>query len=350
MIHFTSVIFSALAGASLIDRIKRRSSFLIVWMIFGILSTLSLMFIDSGNTLNISLLSLLFGVSFGLGTPVSLGYFADHTTIGNRAKLGGLIMLVNGLGVFLPRILIGDIMLQPITLAVWRAAGLLMFLMVKLSEEDFKEEKRVSYNSILNQRPFMLYLIPWLMFSLINELSASILYEVHPGMVTLFAIIEGVLAGAFSILGGFMADIIGRKRVTITGFVLLGLGYAMLGIYPTSLVLWFFYTIVDGIAWGIFSLIFITTVWGDLSHSAPSDKYYAVGGTPFFLSNLLRFLVTDYVKAISPEAIFSLTAFFLFLAVLPLMFAPETLPEKKIKERELKIYVERAKEIKKKYY
>jgi hypothetical protein len=37
------------------------------------------------------------------------------------------------------------------------------------------------------------------------------------------------------------------------------------------------------------------------------------------------------------------------LAVLPLMYAPETLPEKNIRDRELKIYVEKAQQIKEKY-
>jgi hypothetical protein len=36
------------------------------------------------------------------------------------------------------------------------------------------------------------------------------------------------------------------------------------------------------------------------------------------------------------------------LAVLPLMYAPETLPEKRIRERELKQYIEKAKRIREK--
>jgi hypothetical protein len=46
---------------------------------------------------------------------------------------------------------------------------------------------------------------------------------------------------------------------------------------------------------------------------------------------------------------FSLASFFLFVAVLPLMYAPETLPEKKIKDRELRDYLEKAKRTKDKY-
>jgi len=47
-------------------------------------------------------------------------------------------------------------------------------------------------------------------------------------------------------------------------------------------------------------------------------------------------------------AMLSIASFFLFLAVLPLFYAPETLPEKEIKERELKEYLKKARKIKEK--
>jgi hypothetical protein len=46
---------------------------------------------------------------------------------------------------------------------------------------------------------------------------------------------------------------------------------------------------------------------------------------------------------------FSFASFFLFLAVIPLMYAPETLPEKTIKDRELKSYLEKAQKVKEEY-
>jgi hypothetical protein len=92
------------------------------------------------------------------------------------------------------------------------------------------------------------------------------------------------------------------------------------------------------------------TLWGDLSYGVSTDKYYAIGGLPYFVSNFLRLTIGTYIaETILAYAIFSFTAFFLFLAVIPLMFAPETLPEKKIKERELRQYIEKAKKIKEKY-
>jgi len=99
------------------------------------------------------------------------------------------------------------------------------------------------------------------------------------------------------------------------------------------------------------------TLWGDLSHGSSADKFYALGVMPFFASKLLELTVGSYILNVatsttqaSTTTLFSLTAFFLFLAVLPLVYAPETLPEKTMRERELKIYVEKAQEVAQEYY
>ncbi|MCW3997565.1 MAG: hypothetical protein NWF10_03230, partial [Candidatus Bathyarchaeota archaeon] len=76
---------------------------------------------------------------------------------------------------------------------------------------------------------------------------------------------------------------------------------------------------------------------------------YVLGGLPFLLANFLYVLIKPQVLQIRESLAFTYASFFLFLAILPLIYAPETLPEKKIKERELKIYLENAQKIKNKY-
>jgi MFS family permease len=350
--HFGAAILSALAGAVMADKTHKRTAFLVCWMLLGIISSFIRILVNSKSTLDVWAISLLFGVSFGLGLPASMGYFADCTHIENRAKLGGVILCINGLGAFLLGIItVDDIILQALTLAIWRGCGLIIFLMIKPARENEEKHRSVSFASILGQKSFILYFIPWIMFSLIAYLGLPVQLNIlEPNLVNLFSIVESALAGIFAIVGGFLSDIVGRKRVAITGFIMLGLGYAMLGIYPENLASWYFYTLVDGIAWGIFYVIFIMTIWGDLSFESSSNKYYAIGGLPYFISNFLRLIIGSYIaETVSAYAIFSLTAFFLFLAVLPLMYAPETLPEKKIRDRELKHYIEKAKKAKEKY-
>jgi len=83
------------------------------------------------------------------------------------------------------------------------------------------------------------------------------------------------------------------------------------------------------------------------------EKYYLVGSMPFFITDIVRFLMpvvlTIEERTRLAYAMLSIASFFLFLAVIPLFYAPETLPEKEIKERELKGYIEKAKKIKEKH-
>jgi MFS family permease len=246
--------------------------------------------------------------------------------------------------------MVDSIFMRALILATWRGLSLTIFLFINRLK-DVKKGRSFSYSFILSQKSFLFYFTPWIMFSLINSLSVPMqLTILGEALVESLLLVEYVLGGAFAIIGGFLSDFFGRKRMTITGFVLLGLGYAILGIFPENLVSWYFYTIVDGVAWGIFSTIFLITIWGDLAYGAPSEKYYALGGLPYLLSSFLQFILKPYIAETIPAyAIFSFTAFFLFLAVIPLMYAPETLPEKKIRERELRQYVDKAKKIKEKY-
>jgi MFS family permease len=174
----------------------------------------------------------------------------------------------------------------------------------------------------------------------------------YPGL----GLVQTVFMGAAAVLGGIFVDSVGRKPIAIAGFALLGVGTAVLGFSGNSLLdihplVLYFNPVIDGIAEGFLLVLFVLTLWGDLSHNSSSDKYYALGVMPFFVSKLLELTVGPYIfeGITSITALFSFTAFFLFLAVLPLVYAPETLPEKHIKERELKSYIEKAQKEKEKY-
>jgi nitrate/nitrite transporter NarK len=278
-----------------------------------------------------------------------MGYYTDTTSVNNRGKLGGITMLISGLGIFLFGVInIEDILLRVVVLSIWRFSGLALFLRNKPNQENVNKEgkqKNLSYKTIFGQRPFILYFIPWIMFSLLTYLSTPIRLDfLEIQHAQYLPLIANGLFGLFAIVGGFLSDAVGRKRVTTVGFVILGLAYAIVGTFPGQLASWYFHTVADAVAWGFFFVVFVITIWGDLSYELPSDKYYAVGLLPFFISKFLQLTVEgSIIGSIAPSAIFSFTALFLFLAVLPLIYAPETLPEKHMRERELKSYIEKAK-------
>jgi MFS family permease len=351
-VNFCGAAFSILAGAFLADRFHVRVRFLLVWTLFGIISSIAPLFIDTTTIDGILVVSSLFSVSLGLGLPVCMAEFADNTVVEKRGRLGGITFLfIMVLGAFTANLITENIMTSLLFLACWKGLGLIAFFFTSSDKRNVRKGYSVTFISILKERSFILYAIPWTMFSLVNYLGASISVKIHgEEFIYLSMIVEFVLAGVFAIVGGFLSDIIGRKRITIVGFIMLGLGYAVLGIYPLTLFCWYFYIMIDGIAWGILYVVFITTIWGDLAYGRPSEKYYALGSLPYLISSFLHFTVGPFIAdTISPYAIFSFASFFLFLAVLPLMFAPETLPEKRIRERELRQYIEKAKKIKGKY-
>ena len=344
--HFAGIIFSAIAGAVLAAKVKDRTRFLMFWMVLGIISSLTGAVVDLTYIPNILALSLFFGISLGIGMPSCMGYFTESMKIENRGRIGGAILLLSGITMAAFGSITGkNINLETNILFGWRIFGLAFFLLFKHHMKNTERIKSQSYRSLLNQQPFFLYLIPWIMFSLITYLTIPIqLSIIGESTLTFLSIIENILTGIFAVIGGFLIDIVGRKRIAISGFVLLGLGYSVLGLGdPSNMMSWYFYTVVDGIAWGMLFVIFVVTIWGDLSQDMSSDKYYAIGVAPFFISKFLQYTMGNGISdAIPATSIFSFTAFFLFVAVLPLVYAPETLPEKTMRERELKNYIEKA--------
>ena len=114
---------------------------------------------------------------------------------------------------------------------------------------------------------------------------------------------------------GFIADKWGRKRLIIVGFIVLGIGYAVIGL-TTNVYGSIIYTVLDGIAWGIFFVLFLLTLWGDLAQTRNSDKFFFLGALPYISSYFMQLLFAPYLQGILPTAIFSFAAFFLFFAVL----------------------------------
>jgi len=349
-INFIGTVFFALIGAELANNKKRRYFFLF-WILFGIFSSFVLLFYKL-NKLLVYAASVLLGASFGLGMPASMAYYAYYTTPKNRSKLGGFTFFLIGVGAFLLNVIkVDDLSVDLLVLIILRSLSLIVFLIDDLFEETFTAIKRCSYHQVIGQRSFLLYFIPWMMFCLVNYTSLPIMVKfLGVNLFNFLTAIEGALIGIFAIIGGFLSDTIGRKHVVITGFVMMGLGYAFLGVFPESQFTIFFYTLADGVAWGMFHTVFVMTLWGDLAQDVSSEKYYALGGLPYLLSHFLQIVIGFYVaEMVLANTIFSFASFFLFLAVIPLMFAPETLPENALKERELRSYIEKAKKVKEKF-
>jgi len=352
-LYYTLSFGSSIIGAVLSDKI-RRLQFLKFWIALGVMSSLLPYFIGITTPTHVLAIFSFLGITFGLGMPSCLAYFADYTIVENRGRISGIIFLITNLSALPLSILfmMSDVATSFITLAIWRGLGLILFLFLIYDQKMAIERKRASFTSIFYNRSFVLYVIPWFMFNFINISEKIILKDFFGPDFHSFILMMEPMIGSFSAFaGGLLSDIIGRKKVVIYGFVSLGVAYAIIGIAPRPpmLLSWYFYLIVDGVAAGILWVTFILVLWGDLSQLGAREKYYAVGSTPFLMTEIIPLILAPYITTIPAYAAFSLASFFLFLSVLPLMYAPETLPEKKIELRRLRGYVEKAKKIREKY-
>lgn len=353
-LQFAGTIGFAFVGIVLMKKFRNLDFFLSMWMLIGVVtSAMIVIILEAAAVAFIWPFSLVLGLSIGLGFPSCLAYFGSYGLEESRGRLGGITFFTSALVIFFIGALISfsNLVVSALILATWRALGLLSFLFVRPKVNSLRKDTiEVSYKSILSEKSFLLYLAPWIMFNLVNFLEApvaTILFGSNIASLVPFA--EFGIGGIAALVGGWFADSVGRKRVVVFGFIMLGMGYALLGLFSNIVIFWYVYIVLDGIAFGLFSLAFFMIIWSELAGKRTKDKYYLIGILPFLISAFIQVLFTPIATAIPVSATFSLASFFLFLAVLPLIYAPETLPEKKIELQRLKGYIDKAKKIRDAY-
>jgi MFS family permease len=347
--YYVGVAVSAILGSKLLP--SKRTQSLDLWPFAGAIATLLLIAISSDSMLANASLALFLGASIGIGFPSCLSYFADSTSVENRGFMSGIIWGIIGFTVLIFAFLI-HMLGQWETIAaltIWRLFGGIGFLVLNRKHEQLGAQRSPSYLEVIRKRETLLYLFPWVMFSLINFAEAPLLKNVFGADFAFVQLVEWALAGVVAVVGGVIADITGRKRVVITGFVMLGIEYAAMSAFSNLPAAMYLFLALDGITWGLLVAVFFTVIWGDLAENCEKEKHYTLGGLPFLLAGILSVLIEPYTGSIPVVTAFSFASFFLFLAVIPLMYAPETLPEKSIREKELKSYIEKAKKAKEKY-
>lgn len=349
----SSVIISAILASLLFIYVSKKH-FFVSWILLGIVSSLSSAFISEPTLVTKVAITVFMGSSLGIGMPMCLDYFTKLVPIEKRGKIGGITFLVIVISAVL-FILIApelDSTINAIVLTAWRGWGLVLLPFVFKHEETFKGvvEKKKFYQGFPWNRTFFLYFVTWFMFALVSGFGANIVSASGSmylkNYLEYLKLIEPPISGFSAVITGAFSDWIGRKRVITFGFASLGFAYAVLGLAPSAPVSWFLYYIIDGIATGILWVTFIVVLWGEISHNG-TEKSYAIGEVPYFLTAIVSSVLAPFTIPI--VSAFSVAALFLFVAVILLMYAPETLPEKKIRDRELKVYIEQATKIKEKY-
>jgi MFS family permease len=210
-----------------------------------------------------------------------------------------------------------------------------------------KREERGNY---LEKRMILLYLIPWMFFTLINatlakNISFHILqqvpYSLYLSLIVLQAI--GTIFGALS--GGVTADFFGRRVSLAFSLTSYGISSALAGIVNNPSLLYFVY-FANGLSWGILLVMYTFVIWGDLSNKENCAKMYALGFTIFYLTQSIGLLPLELILQI-PLVVSSLgSCLLIFLSNIPIFLAPELLSSDFRERIKLKLHMSAVKKIK----
>ena len=145
-----SVIGSSIFGAILSKKLNNHQ-FLYGWTILGVMVSLSPMILNNISFIQVFSISFLLGVSFGLGMPSFLQYFADSTNVENRGRIGAISFLVANVSVPILMVVVKnfDLLLVSLVFSFVRAIGLILFFS-KQEKNVVESKSKDSFFSILS--------------------------------------------------------------------------------------------------------------------------------------------------------------------------------------------------------
>jgi len=313
-----------------------------------------LLYLPIPGVFGICLYSILAGFFSGFALANILAAFISKTTFNNRGSTSGIFVFMVYLILFVFTILVSSLHELAIILVILKIFSL--FLSLRIKDFRFNTES-IEYTKTTNNTKSM-FLIVWGIFLLSDvALQTYFRYLETIGIIPpqgLFSYsglhMISQIIGLFTILfGGILMDIYGRKKLMMFSFAYLGINYAIIS---SSRGILNYFTILDGIAFGILTVLFLLVLWGDICK--PSNRaiwialciglsilsYPAIIIAPYIVNSLINITTSD---------LFPITSFFLFIAVVIILYLPETLPDKIIQKKELDDYIKMAKKVKEKY-
>jgi MFS family permease len=335
IVFYGSSAVSAVAGSLLSDKINRRK-LLWTWITFGVAGTASLFALQSFPGIDFAFFSsIILGISLGFGFPSVAALLADHTFVEERARVSGAVILVTFVMMFTAYASITFLQLGTVgiilALVILRSTSFVALLLDKCERETGKKR---TWRKILKNRNFAYYLFPWIMFTIASNLAWWVIPTAQfDSIITMGHYIRYACLAVFGFCAGIGADRFGRKQPVIIGLVMLGVSFAFLSITISSLTVLAF-MVVSGVAWGMLFNAYLA-IPGDLALPGSKEKFYLIGTfTPLIIMGL-----TIKPDSLPISGLSSLLSVILFVSIIPILQAKETLPEDKMSSRGLREYL-----------
>ena len=337
VLFYTFGAFSAVIGSLLGQKINSRK-LLLFWITLGIIATASL---AVSNELVAILSIILLGFSLGLGLPCCMAFVTQYTTVEERARVSGIVILQTFIMAFIATAVVtmlGIGLLGVIIISI--AVRATSYLALAVDDCVRPQGKERSWSKVVVNKEFASYLLPWIIFNVVGSIAWWMIpsTSAYASFVAIGTAVRLACVAIFGLVAGVAADYFGRKQSIIIGLIVLGISFELLGLAPSPTTV-LIYLIMSGIVWGSFLAVYLA-VPGDLAFSGSEEKFYALGAVvPLIIELGISSITTIHL---SPSQLSPILGITLFLSIIPVLRARETLPEKKMEDRRFKEHLDRV--------
>jgi MFS family permease len=336
-----------LSTSFLINRVNKLRVIYICSITISIVAVL--LFFTSNYFFSIAFI-LIIAIFFGLGQLAFFTYFWNLTAPEERGRIAGLIGFVTLFFYLFVDLAAAETLdfFGTVILGIILSLGTLLVILLS-PEKALLTEKKDDRGNYPEKRTIILYLIPWVLFSLINATIAKNISlnvsQTVPNSLYSFLIVLQLIAALFGTLGGgIIADFYGRRFSLVLSLTLYGISSALAGIANNYAIFYFVY-VANGLSWGILLTLYNFVVWGDLANKENCAKMYSIGLITFYFSVGLGLLLSQTLQM--PLVVSALSSCVLiFLANIPIVVAPELLSSDFRERIRLKLHINAVKKIK----
>jgi MFS family permease len=343
LLFYSFAVVFGIIGSILSEGVER-TKFLRLWAAFGFFTTIVIV-VFQGPYFAL-FLSALLGISFGLGFPTVQAFFTEATTYESRGKVAGITAILTLTIAVVVLLLITFLQLTIVSI-VLICACLKAASFPALAKHINKEEGlRMAWKPVLFSPDFISYATPWLIFNLANGLGFFARFpEEIQSVASLGPVLEFLAAIFAAVVGGILADRNGRKQPLIFGLIVLGTGYAFFGVL-SSAETYLIYSLVDGAAWGLLVVTYMQVILGDLSSRSGvlKERFFALGGImiPFLTRSIFQAIQAITGLTIAANYLYTILCFLIFVSIIPVWRAAETLPDSITRERKMREHIDKV--------
>jgi hypothetical protein len=317
-------------------------------IVFSLTTLVSLPFLIVTNAFFYELFFIiLIGVFFGIAQLSAFTLFWKMTGSLDRSRIAGTIGFSGLICYFILYFISSDILdfngNIALCILLFACTAIVAFFALNSVSDKSAISKAVYFPE---RRTIILYAAPWVLFSFLNvTLTKNISGTTSAISSSLYLVlfssqIIGGICGA--LIGGYSADKAGRRLTLVSSVVLYGVSMTLRGFTDNTGALLFSF-IGEGLIWGIFLILYIFVIWGDLSNTKNITKTYTIGLVTFYATAGIG--VLNLFSDISVVDSTLISCILIFSAIVPIVLAPELLTSDAQEKNKLRKYMETVRKV-----